>query len=190
MTTINNVQPPSQFSRAVSLLQTGPKGLVLRFYDQLMRRMSGAPVWWLSKVEENVYLGGQHGENGWRAMQARGINAVVNMREWHKDDAEKGICGAEYLHLATIDNTPPTVETLERGAKFITEQVAMGHKVYIHCAVGVGRAPTQTAAYLIYNGMSAEDALKKIKRVRPFVHLTPSQKECLQDFEAYIGTKR
>jgi protein-tyrosine phosphatase len=38
-----------------------------------------------------------------------------------------------------------------------------GHKIYIHCVVGVSRSPTITWLYLIYKGLSPEDATAKIK---------------------------
>ncbi|MEI9476818.1 MAG: dual specificity protein phosphatase [Deltaproteobacteria bacterium] len=38
-----------------------------------------------------------------------------------------------------------------------------GHKIYIHCVVGVSRSPTIAWLYLIYKGLSPEDATAKIK---------------------------
>jgi protein-tyrosine phosphatase len=38
-----------------------------------------------------------------------------------------------------------------------------GHKIYIHCVVGVSRSPTITWLYLIHTGLSPEDATAKIK---------------------------
>ena len=72
---------------------------------------------------------------------------------------------------------------LKRGAEFIATEINRGGKVYIHCAVGCGRAPTMAAAYLISTGLSPNDALKRIKKARPFVHLTRKQRAVLDDFE-------
>src|SRR5688572_15128495 len=38
-------KPPSPLNRIISLMQTGPRALMLRFYDQGMRKWSGSPVW-------------------------------------------------------------------------------------------------------------------------------------------------
>jgi protein-tyrosine phosphatase len=38
-----------------------------------------------------------------------------------------------------------------------------GHKIYIHCVVGVSRSPTITWLYLIHKGFTPEDATAKIK---------------------------
>lgn len=179
-------KPTNQLLRIVSLLQTGPFGLIKRLIDQIVRWVTGHPAWQYSEITPQIYVGGQHFPKGWQAMQDYGIEAVVNMREKHLDDAKKGIQSEHYLHLHTRDNTPPTLENLYRGAQFIQKQVEAGRKVYIHCGVGVGRAPSQAAAYFIYSGLHPSEAIRKIKRVRPFVHLTYRQRRQLDDFALYL----
>lgn len=117
-------------------------------------------------------------------MRRRGISAIINMREQRFSDADAGIDGERHLHLATIDNTPPTIADLSRGAAFVSDEISRGGKVYIHCGVGVGRAPTMVAAYLISTGLAPEDAIQQIKQARPFVHLTGAQRAVLDEFAA------
>lgn len=178
-------RPTNPIRRIFSLLRVGPVSISLRFYDQFKRRRTGAPVWRLSEITPQLYLGGQHYPHGWAAMQQRGITAVVNLREAHHDDVAKGIGGLRHLHLPTRDNTPPALEDLARGVDFITEEIARGGKVYVHCGVGVGRAPAQVAAFLISQGQTPREALQTIRRVRPFVHLTPGQQRQLAAFAAH-----
>ena len=175
--------PDNPLRRITSLLRTGPRGIALRFYDQLTRKWTGYPVWNLSRITPNLYIGGQHSVHGWQKMQQEGIEAIVNMREPHLDDARHDIAGAYHLHLPTTDNTPPSLDDLQRAADFIRQHIEAGRKVYVHCGVGVGRAPSAAAAYLIQSGMSAMDALNTIHQVRPFVHLTPRQMRQLEQFE-------
>jgi len=171
--------PPSQLRRALSLLRTGPSGLFWRLADQITRKASGQPLWPVSQVQPLLYVGGQHSAKGWPAMQARGIQAIVNLREADKDDAARGIAPAAYLHLPTPDNTPPSLDDLARGVQFIAQHMEQGRAVYVHCGVGVGRAPSQVAAYLISTGRSPQEALAEIRRVRPFIHLTRAQQQQL-----------
>ena len=176
------IKPSPPRKRIVSLLRTGPSAIALRFIDQAYRKIRGAPLWELSQVTPRLFLGGQHSRRGWRAMQAAGVTAVVNLREARFSDAAKGIGGERHLHLPTVDNTPPTAADLMRGAAFIGDEIQRGGKVYIHCGVGVGRAPTLTAAFLMTTGLSAEEALRQIKKARPFVHLTDEQRDALDEF--------
>ena len=175
-------KPSHPLKRIVSLAKTGPLAIMLRFIDQGYRKVSGAPLWKLSQITPQLFLGGQHYRRGWQAMQAAGITAIVNLREAKFSDVKKGIGGKRHLHLATVDNTPPTAADLMRGAAFVSDEIQRGGKVYIHCGVGVGRAPTMTAACLMTAGLSAEDALRQIKKTRPFIHLTAEQRRALDEF--------
>lgn len=180
-------KPASQFNRMLSLLRIGPRGIVLRFVDQGIRKFTGTPYWRLSRVTPQLYVGGQH--NHWAGMAHEGITAVVNMREEKYDDVARNIGGSAHLHLPTRDNTPPTLEDLQQGADFIAAQIQQGAKVYVHCGVGVGRAPTMAAAYLVkYEQLSPKRALEKIRAVRPFIHLTSKQQQRLNEFEQHVLT--
>ena len=179
----SNAKPPSTLNRIASLLTLGPLVITQRLYDQASRIFTGRPIWQYSRITPQLYIGGQHRKRGWEEMGTEGITAVVNMREAHLDDARHGINSNNYLHLATIDNTAPTMEDLLKGAKFIDKEIAGGGKVYIHCGIGIGRAPTQAAAYMIYAGMSADEALNVIRAKRPFIHLTSKQSAQLNAFD-------
>lgn len=176
--------PPRALERLRSHLTTGPRAIALRWVDVAHRRIIGSPIWELSEVTPNLLLGGQHYyKKGYQRMLDYGITAIVNMRKEHSD-LEKGFAGERHLQLATTDNTPPKVVDLMRGVDFISAEIQGGGKVYIHCAVGCGRAPTMTAAYLISTGDSPKHALKRIRNVRPFINLTGKQRRALEDFAA------
>lgn len=142
----------------------------------------------LTHITAHIYLGGQISLSGWRTLQKWGVRALLNMRvEW--DDRKLGIETPYYLWLPTIDGTPPTVEQLARGARFIHEQVQANHAVYVHCAAGLGRSPTQVIAYLMTRGMSIEEATHFVEVRRPFITLSGKQKLRLHEFAAYIASK-
>ncbi len=164
-----------------------PQVIFARLYDQLYRKTTGAPPPRLCRVLPQLYVGGQQYRRGLRRMTAQGITAVVNMREAQHDDAASGAAPPHYLHLPTVDNTPPTLDDLRHGVAFITQEIAQGGTVYIHCGVGVGRAPTMAAAYLVSTGMSIDDALAAIRRVRPFIWLNGKQRRQLETFAAALA---
>jgi dual specificity MAP kinase phosphatase len=72
---------------------------------------------------------------------------------------------------------------LNAGIAFIEQVIAAGGKVYIHCAGGIGRAPTMAVAYFVRHGLSVDDAINLIKQTRPFINITPVQMEQLRRFE-------
>jgi protein-tyrosine phosphatase len=138
-----------------------------------------------SKITDQVYLGAQHGRGGLQTLQEEGIEAVVNLRD-ESDDEEKNLLLTDYCYLPVVDNTAPRITDLEQGVQFIREVVEAGDKVYIHCASGVGRAPTMVAAYLIAEGEELEKAVQRITQVRPFIRILPDQRARLREYEAHL----
>ncbi|MGC9395229.1 MAG: protein-tyrosine phosphatase family protein [Anaerolineae bacterium] len=165
------------------LLEHGVRATFLWAQDKIVRRTRGFSLPHISRVQPDLYVGGQHRRRGLAQMRALGITAVVNMRE-ESDDAQRGLELDHYLWLPTTDDTSPTPEDLERGAEFVRHHIAEGHGVYIHCAAGVGRAPLMAAAYLVSTGMGAAQAWDAVRRVRPFIRPTPPQITALDAFAA------
>lgn len=133
------------------------------------------------RITPQLWVGGQMRAGGWRWLMARGITATVNLRAEH-DDRVYGVPEDVYLWLPTVDDHAPTSEHLAAGVQFIRRVIAQGGAVYVHCASGVGRAPTLAAAYLVSTGMSVDQALEAIRRVRPFIKPTPEQLHALRRF--------
>ncbi len=142
----------------------------------------------LTHITHHIFLGGQISLRGWRTLERWGVRALVNMRvEW--DDRKLGIHTPYYLWLPTIDGTPPTVEQLACGAEFIHQQTLADRPIYVHCAAGLGRSPTQVICYLMTRGMSIEEAVAFVEARRPFITLSGKQKLRLQEFAVYIAKK-
>ena len=177
--------PPAQLVYIIyrRLLEHGVRPTFLWIQDKILRRLLGFSPPHISQIQRHLFVGGQQRPHGLARMRALGIFAVVNMRE-EADDAERGIALDHYLWLPTTDDTPPTMADFARGADFITEQIEAGRGVYIHCAAGVGRAPSMAAAYLIRTGMTPDAAWKTIRQRRPFIRPTPPQIDALAAFGA------
>lgn len=143
----------------------------------------------LTQLSQYLYLGGQVSLSGWRLLEKWGISAAVNMRA-ETDDRTYGIDTPHYLWVPTIDGTPPSLEQLAEGVAFIHQQRMAGRATYVHCAGGLGRAPTQAIAYLIARGMSADRAIAFVKAHRPFIQLSAWQRQQIAAFAAYWENKR
>jgi dual specificity MAP kinase phosphatase len=160
-----------------------------RIYDNAHRVIVGLPTLKRSQITANLFLGSQYSPIGLQKLKALGVTALVNMRE-HTEYEEARYEGVKYLHLPTVDNTPPTLETLIQGADFVDKEIRAGGKAYIHCRQGLGRGPTMTIAYLLKTGLTYDDAFALIKKVRTFINPRPTQIEQLKKLEAYYASQK
>ena len=170
------------------IVHQGPWVSFLGLAEFFMRFLTGAPIQLLSEITPQLHVSGQHQGRGWKTLSKRGITAMVNMRT-EFDDQAAGIAPPRYMHLKILDNTPPTLEHLQAGSDFIAQEIKQGGKVYIHCAAGVGRAPTMVAAYLVSTGLTPDEAWARIRAARPFIRPTPFQVKQVEMYAKRYGKK-
>lgn len=163
------------------LVRQGARTTWLWLFEKIIRLRDGSSPAETSRVTARLFVGGQHYERGLGRMKAWGIGATVNLRE-EADDAQRGVAFPRHLWLPTPDDDAPTIEQLRTGVSFIREALAAETGVYIHCAQGVGRAPTMAAAYLVSEGRSPREAMETIRAVRPFITPTQSQLKRLEEW--------
>jgi len=164
-------------------------GLVFDYvYDNIYRLIAGVPRLSRSRVTAHLFLGSQYNLIGLKKLKDLGVTAIVNMRmhNTYDDAIHEGI---KYLHLPTVDNTPPPLEVLIKGADFIDKEIKNSGIVYVHCRQGLGRGPTMAMAYLIKTGMTYNEAYALVRKVRVFINPRPGQIQKLKELEAYYKTK-
>jgi dual specificity MAP kinase phosphatase len=155
-----------------------------KIFDILYRLLIGMPRLKRSQITAHLFLGGQYNLRGLKRLKQLGITSIVNLREtsiYQQAHHE----GFNYLHLPTLDNTPPTLADLIKGAEFVDNEIKNKGKVYIHCRQGLGRGPSMAIAYLLKIGTTYEDAFTLVKSVRPFIHPRPAQIARLKELEQY-----
>ena len=112
---------------------------------------------------------------------ARDIRGDISLEE-ERIDMPTGI--DFFLWLPTKDHTPPSQDHVELGIQMLHYCHAHNIPCYVHCKNGHGRAPTLVAAFLMrFEGLSADDAIAKVKAARPSIHLEESQAALLKSLE-------
>lgn len=108
-----------------------------------------------------------------------GIKADIDLEEERQEETP----GVDtYLWLPVKDHQAPTQQQLDTGVAVIDSLAKNSKKIYIHCKNGHGRSPTLLAAYFIYQGMSINEAIEKIKSKRIEIHIRKAQIEALNTF--------
>ncbi len=177
---------PQKLQKGVRILtgrirKQGLRTTLVWAYGRGGSKLTGVPILRYSQITPQLYVGPQFNQKGKRHLEQQGIHYDVNLRI-EFDDAAHGLALAHYCYLPTVDDDAPTLEHLQQGAEFIEQAIESGGKVYVHCAGGVGRAPTAAAAYLIRQGLTPDEALDFIGKARPFINPVPAQIEQLRRF--------
>ncbi len=117
-------------------------------------------------------------------LKDKGISAILTLVErslptdWLNDFIS--------LHIPVQDFCPPTIEQLNLCVDFLKDCIKANKKPVVHCMMGYGRTGTILAAYLISEGMTANDAIAKVRRRRSGAIETYEQEDILFAFEAML----
>lgn len=117
----------------------------------------------------------------WGEVRQHGFTAIVNLRSEHQDTFVESLPVA-YLWLPTEDHTDPIPENLFLGAQFIHRCVQAGRRVLIHCNMGIHRSATMAVAYLIFTGLSKDEAIHKLRDNGPRLYGTDENHRTLDNF--------
>ena len=107
---------------------------------------------------------------------ACGVEAVIDLRSEACDDAvELGRAGLAFLHLPTDDHQALSQAQMDRGVAFGAVRLGAGGKLLVHCREGIGRSVTLCLCLLVHGGVPPLDAMRMIKRARPWASPSPAQ---------------
>lgn len=122
-------------------------------------------------------------------LKAEGIGAVVSLTETPLESATVEAMRFRYLHLPVIDFTPPTLEQIQTFMLFQEAAQAAGVAVAVHCAAGRGRTGALLACALVRRGLPAEEAIERLRALRPHSIETLEQEEIVRVYERILRPK-
>lgn len=160
------------------------------------------------KVENNIYAGEYPfaidlyiAKNKLHVLNALHITHIVDLTESGELlDYSYDLRDIKHYRFPIKDrNIPDSFDNVYNLMAYIDDAKSENGTIYIHCWGGVGRTGTIVACWLVYNGMSANEALAHLNelwkscpksRRRPYCPEHGCQIDFIKQFEIYIKNSK
>lgn len=121
------------------------------------------------------------------ALARVGVTRLLTLLEAPLDcDAELSHRGMQAIHVPVDDMTAPTITQAVTFCRQIWRWLQQGEVVAVHCHAGHGRTGTALAAWCVWRGMSAVDAIDSLRSIERRWIQSREQVEFLERFESFM----
>lgn len=121
------------------------------------------------------------------ALKRVGVTHLISLLEQEPDHGPPHRYGIRGSWLPVVDMCPPTIAQAIDLCTRIDHSLRDGEVVAVHCRAGLGRTGTALAAWLIWDGASALDALERVRRIEPKFVQSQSQVAFLEAFQQHLS---
>ncbi len=123
-------------------------------------------------------------------LASRGIKVLVTVMEDSLNERIVVEAGLEYHIFPVLPYGTPSLQQLNKFIELINTNRRKNRPVAVHCFMGWGRTGTFLAAYLISEGMSADEAINEVREKRPGSIETYGQEQILHIFAQALAARR
>lgn len=126
--------------------------------------------------------------NDLERLQEEGVRHLVSLTESALEPVPEDRDGLRFHHFPIDDMGVPQPRKTESLCRDILRWADRGEPVAVHCKAGIGRTGTILACCLVTEGESAEDAVRRVRRVNSHYIQTEGQEAFLRHYEEYLRT--
>ena len=120
-------------------------------------------------------------------LRKQGIDLLVSLTEDRLRRDWVNEAGLLIVHEPVVDMEAPTQEQLDRCISAIDRALEKKMGVAVHCTAGLGRTGVVLACHLVTRGMTADNAIARIRRLRPGSIETDEQAIAVDEFASRQG---
>ncbi len=124
-------------------------------------------------------------EEALAALKALGVRAFLSLSVDPLPAHPLQRLDLEAAHLPLAAASAPRMSEIDQALAIINGFLARKRPVAVHCQLGIGRTGTILACYLIQQGWTAAEAIKRVRSRRPGSIDTPEQEAAIYWYEQY-----
>lgn len=127
----------------------------------------------ISQVDHRLFVSGRAEANNLNHTNSHNISAVLNVHQ-EPDEEDRKSPDIIYMHIPFEDGEEIPQRQFVKCLGWLKFMYEAGHNILIHCAAGISRSVTVTAAFMHYAGVcDFEEAKNRIKQARPIANPAP-----------------
>lgn len=133
----------------------------------------------MSQIQDKIWIGSYEDAMNQKFLNERKIEHILCCAEEFKDISYNLLISNksnQWYRVPIVDNVVDhtTADKFKEGAMKINEWVEAGHRVIVHCFLGMSRSVSTVIAYLmIYKGWSFNIAFNHVSFRRPQTNIYP-----------------
>ena len=118
-----------------------------------------------------------------KALRRCGVTMLITLTE--KDFPQDALArnGLKNFHLPVYDHESPTVAQIQMLLARMSAGLRRGEVLAVHCLAGLGRTGTVLAAWLVREGLTAEEALRRVRLIDAQYVQSQAQEALLYEYE-------
>ena len=118
-----------------------------------------------------------------------GITTLITLTERDIDQEALARHELKNVHLPVYDREAPSLGQIQMLLKRMEILVGRGEVLAVHCLGGLGRTGTVLTAWLVREGLTAQEALRRVRLLDPRYVQSAEQEAFLQQYEELILQK-